>query len=136
MLFTSFQVLTCADSTINGLTDNCSNVEHLFFIHNLTVNDVNTHEFRLNLVRLSTRKIDYSKTGEAYHIKEKCPILNNVVKASREMQLFSMRFTYSVYKNHFFYLFPFILEFSDYNFTFYNSVFLNWNFIYVLKMIS
>ena len=88
MLFTSFQVLTCADSAINGLIDNCSNVEHLFFIHNLIVNDVNTHEFRLNLVHLSTRKLITQKTGEAYHIKEKCPILNNGVKASREMQLF------------------------------------------------
>ena len=56
--------------------------------------DVKTHEFRLNLVRQNTRIIDQSNNwnvlllNEAYHIKEKCPILNNGVKASWEMQLF------------------------------------------------
>ena len=34
------------------------------------------------------------------HTKEKCPILNNGVKASREMQLFWMQFNYNVYTNH------------------------------------
>ena len=69
-------------------------MEHLFFINNLILNGVNTHEFRLNPVRQNTRIIDESNNWnillfkEAYHIKEKCPISNNGVKASREMQLF------------------------------------------------
>ena len=71
MLFTSF----------HGLVVNLSILEKL-------------NEFRLNLVRQNTRIIDESNIWnvllfkEAYHIKEKCPILNNGVKASREMQLF------------------------------------------------
>ena len=83
-----------ADSAIKGHFDNCLNVKHLFSINNLTLNDVNKHEFRLNLVRQNTRIIDESNNWnvllfkEAYHIKEKCPILNNGVKASREMQIF------------------------------------------------
>ena len=116
MLFTSFHVLvvnlpileklsehsskeqkehvTCGDSAIKGHLDNCLNVELLFSINNSILNDVNTHEFRLNLVCQNTRIIDESNNWnvllfkEAYHIKEKCPILNNSVKASRGMQLF------------------------------------------------
>ena len=83
-----------ADSAIKGNLDNCLNVEHLFSINNLILNDVNTHEFRLNFVRQNTRIIDQSNNWnvlllkEVYHIKGRCPILNNSVKASREMQLF------------------------------------------------
>ena len=86
--------VTRADSAIKGHFDNCLNVKHLFSINNLTLNDVSKHEFRLNLVRQNTRIIDESNNWnvllftEAYHINEKCPILNNGVKASREMQLF------------------------------------------------
>ena len=85
---------TRADSAIKGHLDNCSNVEHLFSINNLMLNDVNTHEFMLNLVRQNTRIINQSNNWnvllfkEAYHIKNKCLNLNNSVKASREMQLF------------------------------------------------
>ena len=43
--------VTHADSAIKGHLDNCSNVEHLFSINNFMLNDTNTHEFRLNLVR-------------------------------------------------------------------------------------
>ena len=76
--------------------DNCSNVEHLFSIIILVSNDVNTHEFRLNLVLHNSRIIDQSNNWnvllfkEAYHIKEKCPILNKGVKGTREMQVFLM----------------------------------------------
>ena len=86
--------VTRADSAIKGHTDNCLKVEHLFSINNLILNHVNTHELRLNLVRQNTRIIDESNNWnvllfkEAYHIKGKCPILNNGAKASREMQLF------------------------------------------------
>ena len=85
--------VTCADSAIKGHLDNCLNVEHLFSINNLILKDVNTREFRLNLVLQNARIIDESNNWnvllfkEAYHIKEKCPILNNAVKASRGMQL-------------------------------------------------
>ena len=74
-----------ADSAIKGHFDNCLNVKHLFSINNLILNDVNKHEFRLNPVRQNTRIIDESNNWnflffkEAYHIKEKCPILNNGV---------------------------------------------------------
>ena len=60
----------------------------------LMLNDANTHEFRLSLVRHNTRITDQSYNWnvllfkEAYHIKEKCPILSNGVKVSREIQLF------------------------------------------------
>ena len=40
-----------ADSAIKGHLDNCLNVEHLFSINNLILNDVNTRKFRLNLFR-------------------------------------------------------------------------------------
>ena len=98
--------LTCASSAIKRHLDTCLNVKHLFPITNLILNDVNTHEFRLNLVRQNTRRIDESNNQnvllfkEAYHIKEKCPILNNGVKASREMQIFGMKFSYHFYPNH------------------------------------
>ena len=86
--------VTRANSAIKGHLDNCLNLEHLFSINNLILNDVNTHEFRLNIVRQNTRIIDESNNWnvllfkEAYHIKEKCSILSNGVKACREMQLF------------------------------------------------
>ena len=85
--------IICENPAIKGHLDNCSNVEHLFYINNLMLNDVNTHEFTLSLVRQNTRIIDQSYNWnvlllkEAYH-KEKCPILNNGVKASRKMQFF------------------------------------------------
>ena len=86
--------VTRGDSAIKEHFVNCLNVEHLFSINSLILNGVNRHEFRLNLVRQNTRIIDKSNNWkvlffkEAYHIREKCPILNNGVKASREMQLF------------------------------------------------
>ena len=88
------EYVTRANSAIKGHLDNCLNLEHLFSINNLILNDVNTHEFRLNIVRQNTRIIDESNNWnvllfkEAYHIKEKCSILSNGVKTSREMQLF------------------------------------------------
>ena len=69
--------VTHVDSAIKGHLDNFLNVEHLFSINNLILNDVNTHEFRLNLVRQNTRIIDQSNNWnvllfkDAYHIKEK-----------------------------------------------------------------
>ena len=69
-------------------------MEHLFSINTLMLNDVNRQEFRLNLVRQNTRIVDQSYNWnillfkEAYHIKEEFPILNNGVKAPKEMQLF------------------------------------------------
>ena len=53
--------VTREDSAIKGHLDNYTNVKHLFSIHNLILNDINTHEFRLNFVRHSTRIIDESK---------------------------------------------------------------------------
>ena len=81
--------VTRADSAIKGYIDICSNVKHLFSMNNLMLNNVNTHEFRSNLVRQNRRIIDQSCNWnvfwfkKAYHIKGKCPILNNGVKASR-----------------------------------------------------
>ena len=82
-----------AGSAIKGHLDNYLNMEDLFSINNLIVNDFNTHEFRLNLVRQNTRIVFHSNNWnvllfkEAYHINEKCPLLDNGVKTSREMQL-------------------------------------------------
>ena len=81
--------VTRADSAIKGYIDICSNVKHLFSMNNLMLNVVNTHEFRSSLVRQNRRIIDQSCNWnvfwikKAYHIKGKCPILNNGVKASR-----------------------------------------------------
>ena len=36
-----------ADSPIKGHLGNCSNMEHLFSIHNLILNNVSKHEFSL-----------------------------------------------------------------------------------------
>ena len=86
--------VTHTDSAIKGHLSNCLNVENLFSINSLILNGVNTHEFRFNFVRQNTIITDESNNWnvllfkEAYHIKGKCPVLNNGVKASREMQLF------------------------------------------------
>ena len=53
MLFTSFQI-----------------VEHLISTNNLILNDVNTHEFRLNLVGQNTRAIDHSNNWNNLLFKE------------------------------------------------------------------
>ena len=50
--------VTRADSAIKGQHDNSSNLEHLFSVNNLILHDVNTHEFRVNLVCQNTRVID------------------------------------------------------------------------------
>ena len=77
--------VTRADLAIKGHLDNCSNVEHLFSINDFVLNDTNMHEFTLSLVRQNTRITDQSYNWnvllfkEAYHIKEKCPILNDDV---------------------------------------------------------
>ena len=71
--------------------DNCPNVEHLFSIYYLILNDVNTGESRLNPVCHNAIIIDQSNNlnvlliKQACDIKEKCPILNNDAKASVEM---------------------------------------------------
>ena len=53
--------VTWADSVIKGHLDNCLNVEHLLFINNLILNDVNMHKFRLNLIYCQNiRKSDQS----------------------------------------------------------------------------
>ena len=86
--------VTRAYSSITWNFDNCSNVKHLFSNNNFILNDVNTNEFRLNLVLQNTRMIDQSNNWnvllfkEAYRINEKCPILDNGVKASRKIICF------------------------------------------------
>ena len=83
--------VTLANSAIKGHLDNSLNVEHLFSINNLILNEFNMHEFRLNLARQNTRIIDESNNWNVllfkggYHTKEKCLILNNDVKAYRGM---------------------------------------------------
>ena len=56
--------VTRADSAIKGHLDNFSNVEHLFSIINLILNNVNTHEFKLNLVCQNARIIDQSNNWD------------------------------------------------------------------------
>ena len=43
-----------ASSAIKGHLDNFSNVEHLFFTHNLILNDLNTHD--LNTLFITIQK--------------------------------------------------------------------------------
>ena len=57
------------------------------------MNDVVPDDFRLNLVRSNIKVIDTAdcytiEFKEAYFIKEKKPLLNNGIKASKEFQLF------------------------------------------------
>ena len=79
--------VTRADSVIEGHLDKL-NVEHLFPIHNLVLNDVNAHDFRLSFGCHNTRSIVSQITGTFYCLKEhkdKCSTLNNGVKAFRDM---------------------------------------------------
>ena len=62
--------VTRADSAIKGHLGNCLNLEHLFSINNLILNDVNTHEFRLNIVRQNIRIIDESNNWNVLLFKE------------------------------------------------------------------
>ena len=59
-----------AGSAIKGHLDNCSNVEHLFFIINFILNNVKTHECRLNLVRQNTRITDCQVTETFCYLKK------------------------------------------------------------------
>ena len=52
------QNVTRAYPSITWNFDNCSKVKHLFSNNNFLLNDVNTNEFRLNLVLQNTRMID------------------------------------------------------------------------------
>ena len=57
------------------------------------LNDVDPDDFRLNLVRNNVKVIGNADTytlefKEAFFIKEKKPLLNNGIKASKEFQLF------------------------------------------------
>ena len=87
--------VTHAYSAIKRHLDNYSNVKHLF---PFTIWYWLTQEITLNLVLHNTRII-YEITGTFYclkkHIKVKCPISNNGVKASREMQLWWMQILYT-----------------------------------------
>ena len=81
------------ESAIRAHLDNCLNCEHLFSLNNLLLNDVVPDDFRLNLVRNNVKAIGnadkYTKeVKEAFFIKEKKPLLNNGIKASKEFQLF------------------------------------------------
>ena len=80
--------------------------EHLAFIHNLfnlpdTLNNVTTptisgnNEYAINVVQNNTTLLDYDDNWnlllykEAFHIKRQSPSLNNGLKSSRELCLFS-----------------------------------------------
>ena len=88
--------VTRTDSEIKGCLDNYSNVEHLFSINNLILNDVNTHKFRLNLVCQNTIIIDQSND------------CNMVLKCLGKCSSFECLLTI-VYIQIMFELFPFIL---------------------------
>ena len=81
------------ESAIRSHLDDCLNCEHLFSINNMFLNDVDPDDFRLNLVRNNVKVIGNADTytlefKEAFFIKEKKPLLNNGIKASKEFQLF------------------------------------------------
>ena len=62
--------VTRADSAIKGHLDDCLNVEYLFSIINLILNHVNTHEFKLILVRQNKKIIDQSNNWNVLLFKE------------------------------------------------------------------
>ena len=78
---------TRKDSAISNHLDSCPDVKHIFDLFNTLENDVDSKEFRFNTVRDNTTIIDQSSNWnvllfkEAFHIKEKSPILNNGVRA-------------------------------------------------------
>ena len=116
---------TCNSCRLKEHLDKCLKVEHLFSINNLILNDVNKLEFRLSFVRQNTRIIDQSNKWKVLLFKEayiiqKWTILNNGVKAFREMQLLRMSFNYDVYTSH-------VLSIS-----FYSNMFLD----YILLLIK
>ena len=82
------------DSAIHNHITHCPSVNYLFGINNLLHNDVDSSDFKINLVRDNTIIIDQSKNWnillfkEAFHSKQKSSCLNNGVKVSRELQLF------------------------------------------------
>ena len=51
-----------ADSAIKGHLDSLSKAEHLFSIHILILDDVETHDFRLNYVCHNIRITDQSNS--------------------------------------------------------------------------
>ena len=85
---------TRSDHVINNHIENCGNCLHLFSLFNMYNDDVDLNEFKTNLVRNNTKVIDSSNNWsillykEAYFIKEKGPVLNHGLKASRELALF------------------------------------------------
>ena len=81
------------ESAIRNHLDECLNCEHLFSINNLFSNDVIPEDFKLNLVQNNVKIIGSApwhtlEFKEAYFIKERKPLLNNGIKASKEFQLF------------------------------------------------
>ena len=72
------EYVTRVDSAIKGHLDNCLNVEHLFSINNLILNDVNMHKSRLNLVHQNTRIIDESNNWNIYCLKKHVILKKNV----------------------------------------------------------
>ena len=91
------------DSVFNVHLKQCKGVQHMLIIDKLTlplfsdsiVDDAHDpRTSRINLVQMNTRIIDCHKTWNifllkgAIKIKEKKPILNTGLKASKELQLF------------------------------------------------
>ena len=91
------------DSVIKIHLNKCNGVQHIFKIVKLTqslfsdsiVDDVQDPRMsHINLVQMNTRIIDCHKNWnillfkKAIKIKEKKPILNTSLKASKELQLF------------------------------------------------
>ncbi len=89
------------ESAIKSHLENCSNCEHLFSINNLFSNSVNPDDFRLNLVHNNTRIIDSGNWDtlecKDFFIKERTPLINFGLKASKVFQLFQSVLHLSLY---------------------------------------
>ena len=98
-----FDIITIVKMFILHLRD-CDNIKHIQDLYNLPdifTNDnissttVINKEFFAQTVRDNTNIIDHDDNWnlllykEAYHIKRLTPFLNNGLKASRELRLFS-----------------------------------------------
>ena len=81
-------------TAVKSHIESCANFHHLFSLYNMYSNDVDVTNWKINIVRESTKILDASNNWnillfkEAYYIKQKQPILNTGVKASRDLQLF------------------------------------------------
>ena len=85
---------TTSESAIRSHLGNCKEIQYLLNIFTMQMQEFDTRSILINLVKENTRIIDSHDNWsillikEALHIKRLKPLLNNGLKASRELRLF------------------------------------------------